>query len=83
VGESELRHVRSAFVTRESLRGGDHHGGQRHPGGPTPASPQIARPLGVSRSTLYKYVPELRESSDARAIKAAGDESGALTAGTI
>jgi transposase-like protein len=35
----------------------------------------IARLLGVSRSTLYKYVPELREGSDARAIEVAGDAS--------
>jgi len=37
----------------------------------------IARLLGVSRSTLYKYVPELKEGSDARAIEATGEESDA------
>jgi DNA invertase Pin-like site-specific DNA recombinase len=37
----------------------------------------IARPLGVSRSTLYKYVPELKEGSDARPIEAAREEPGA------
>jgi len=41
----------------------------------------IARLLGVSRSTLYKYVPELKEGSDARAIEADGDEPAAVTAG--
>jgi transposase-like protein len=35
----------------------------------------IARLLGVSRSTLYKYVPELKDGSDARATKAAGEGS--------
>jgi hypothetical protein len=37
--------------------------------------------LGVSRSTLYKYVPELKEGSDAPAIEADEDEPAAVTAG--
>jgi DNA invertase Pin-like site-specific DNA recombinase len=37
----------------------------------------IARLLGVSRSTLYKYVPDLKEGSDAWAIKATVAEADA------
>lgn len=40
----------------------------------------IARLLGVSRSTLYKYVPELREGSDVRAIEAGSAAVGTGTA---
>jgi DNA invertase Pin-like site-specific DNA recombinase len=42
----------------------------------------IARLLGVSRSTLYKYVPELKEGSDARAVEADVGEPAAVAAGT-
>lgn len=41
----------------------------------------IARLLGVSRSTLYKYVPELKEGSDARSVAAGASSPAAVTAG--
>ena len=37
----------------------------------------IARLLGVSRSTLYKYVPELKADGDIQAIEPVTEQRGA------
>jgi DNA invertase Pin-like site-specific DNA recombinase len=39
----------------------------------------IARLLGVSRSTLYKHVPELKTGGDIQAIEPVTEEPGCLT----
>jgi transposase-like protein len=44
---------------------------------PNTSIASIARLLGVSRSTLYKYVPELKPGSDLQAIEPAGESTAA------
>jgi DNA invertase Pin-like site-specific DNA recombinase len=44
---------------------------------PNASIASIARLLGVSRSTLYKYVPELKPGSDLQAIEPAGESTAA------
>jgi transposase-like protein len=46
---------------------------------PDATTAPIARLLGVSRSTLYKYVPELKTGGDIQAIEPVTQEPGCLT----